>query len=69
MVNTDQGRQFTSFAWTGRLKRVDTRISMGGKGCCLDNIFIERLRRSLKYECVYLYAWETGAQARAGLGS
>ncbi len=68
IMNTDQGSQFTSFAWTDRLKRVGTRISMDGKGRCLDNIFIERLWRSLKYECVYLHAWETGSQARAGVG-
>ncbi|MCV2866924.1 DDE-type integrase/transposase/recombinase [Albidovulum sediminicola] len=43
VMNTDQGSQFTSFAWTDRLKRIGTRISMGGKGRCLDNIFIERL--------------------------
>ncbi|RWR51076.1 hypothetical protein EOW66_12415 [Sinirhodobacter huangdaonensis] len=63
-----QGAQFTSFAWTDRLKRIGTRISMDGKGRCLDNIFIERLWRSLKYECVYLHAWETGSQAKAGVG-
>ncbi|GLQ38809.1 transposase [Rhizobium albus] len=68
IMNTDQGSQFTSFAWTDRLKRVGTRISMDGKGRCLDNIFIERLWRSLKYECVYLHAWETGSQAKAGVG-
>ena len=68
IMNTDQGSQFTSFAWTDRLKRVGTRISMDGKGRCIDNIFIERLWRSLKYECVYLHAWETGSQARAGIG-
>nr|WP_254216577.1 IS3 family transposase [Tabrizicola sp. TH137] len=68
IMNTDQGAQFTSFAWTNRLKRVGTRISMDGKGRCLDNIFIERLWRSLKYECVYLHAWETGSQARTGIG-
>ena len=79
IMNTDQGSQFTSFAWTDRLKRVGTRISplahetcaagqrMDGKGRCLDNIFIERLWRSLKYECVYLHAWETGSQAKAGV--
>ena len=67
-MNTDQGSQFTSFDWTYRLKRVGTRISMDGKGRCLDNIFIERLCRSLKYECVYLHAWETGSQAKAGIG-
>jgi putative transposase len=68
IMNTDQGSQFTSFAWTDRLKRVDTRISMDGKGRCLDNILIKRLWRSLKYECVYLQAWETGSQAKAGIG-
>ncbi len=68
IMNTDQGSQFTSFAWTDRLKRLGTRISMDGKGRCLDNIFIERLWRSLKYECIYLHAWETGSQAKAGTG-
>jgi putative transposase len=68
IMNTDQGSQFTSFVWTDRLKRVGTRISMDGKGRCIDNIFIERLWRSLKYECVYLHAWETGSQAKAGIG-
>ena len=69
IMNTDQGSQFTSFAWTDRLKRVGTRISMDGKGRCIDNVFIERLWRSLKYECVYLHAWETGSQAKAAIGS
>lgn len=67
-MNTDQGPQFTSFAWTDRLKRVGTRISMDGKGRCIDNVFIKRLWRSLKYECVYLHAWETGSQAKAAIG-
>jgi putative transposase len=67
-MNTDQGSQFKSFAWPDRLKRVGTRILMDGKGRCLDNIFIERLWRSLKYECVYLQAWETGSQAKTGIG-
>jgi putative transposase len=67
IMNTDQGSQFTSFAWTDRLKRIGTRISMDGKGRCLDNIFIERLWRSLKYECVCLHAWETGSQAGLAL--
>ena len=58
IVNTDQGSQFTSFAWTDRPKRIGTRYSMDGTGRCLDNIFIERLWRSLTYECVYLHAWE-----------
>ena len=43
IMNTDQGSQFTSFAWTDQMKRIGTRISMDGKGCCLDNAFIERL--------------------------
>ena len=60
--------QFTSFDWTDRLKRAKTKISMDGKARYLDNIFIERLWRSLKYECVYLHAWETGSQAKAGVG-
>lgn len=67
IMNTDQGSQFTSFAWTDRLRRMDIRISMDGKGRFLDNIFVERLWRTLKYECVYLHAWETGSQARAGI--
>lgn len=67
IMNTDQGSQFTSFAWTDRLRRMGVRISMDGKGRFLDNIFVERLWRSLKYECVYLHAWETGSQARAGI--
>jgi len=67
-MNTDQGSQFTSFVWTDQLRRSGIRISMDGKGRFLDNIFIERLWRSMKYECVYLHAWETGSQAKAGVG-
>ena len=67
IMNSDQGSQFTSFAWTDRLRRMGVRISMDGKGRFLDNIFVERLWRTLKYECVYLHAWETGSQARAGI--
>ncbi|WP_237059692.1 IS3 family transposase [Loktanella sp. M215] len=67
IMNSDQGSQFTSFAWTDRLRRSCVRISMDGKGRYLDNIFIERLWRTLKYECVYLHVWETGSQARAGV--
>ena len=69
IMNTDQGSQFTSFAWTDRLKRNGVRISMDGKGRFLDNIFVERLWRSLKYECVYLHAWESGSEAKAGVGN
>ncbi|MBG6199800.1 putative transposase [Labrenzia sp. EL_13] len=67
IMNTDQESQFTSFAWTDRLRRMGVRISMGGKRRFLDNIFVERLWRTLKYECVHLHAWETGSQARAGV--
>ena len=67
IMNTDQGSQFTSFLWTDQLRRSGIRISMDGKGRFLDNIFIERLWRSMKYECVYLHAWETGSQAKAGI--
>ena len=67
IMNSDQGSQFTSFAWTDSLRRSGIRISMDGKGRYLDNILIERLRRTLKYECVYLHVWETGSHARAGV--
>ena len=68
IFNTDQGSQFTSWAWIHRLKQAGVRISMDGKGRFLDNIFIERLWRSLKYECVYLHAFSGGREARAGIG-
>src|ERR1700723_4067299 len=54
IFNTDQGSQFTSLAFTNTLKDADIRISMDGRGRWMDNVFIERLWRSLKYECVYL---------------
>jgi len=55
IFNTDQGSQFTSFDFTGVLKAAEITISMDGRGRCMDNIFIERLWRSLKYEAVYLH--------------
>ena len=67
IMNTDQGSQFTSLAWTDRLRRSDVRISMDGKGRFLDNIFVERLWPSLTYECVCLHAWETGSEAKTGV--
>jgi hypothetical protein len=67
-IPTDQRSQFTSFDWTDRLKRAKTKISLDGKALYLDNIFVEPLWRTIKYECVYLHAWETGSQARAGVG-
>lgn len=68
IFNTDQGSQFTSAAFTGVLETAGVRISMDGKGRCLDNVFIERLWRSLKYEDVYLRAYATGSEARLGIG-
>ena len=68
IFNTDQGSQFTSFAFTNVLRDNGIRISMDGRGRWLDNVFIERLWRNLKYECVYLYAFEIGSEARAGIG-
>jgi putative transposase len=68
IFNTDQGSQFTSSAFTGRLSAAGVRISMDGKGCWRDNVFVERLWKSVKYEEVYLRAYETVSQARAGIG-
>lgn len=67
IFNTDQGSQFTSEGFTGLLLSSDVKISMDGKGRALDNIFIERLWRSVKYESVYLSQWETVREARLGL--
>lgn len=67
IFNTDQGSQFTSFKWIAVLKDAGVKISMDGKGRFMDNIFIERLWRSLKYECVYLHAWSGGREAKAGI--
>ena len=68
IFNTDQGSQFTSEAFTGLLKEHGVRISMDGKGSYRDNLFIERLWRTLKYEEVYLKAYEDGREARISLG-
>lgn len=65
---TDQGCQFTSIEFIEVLKEAGVRISMDSKGRWMDNIMIERLWRSLKYECVYLHAFETGSEAKAGIG-
>ena len=69
IFNTDQGSQFTSCDFTDVLKAHEIKISMDGKGRWMDNVFIERLRRSMKYECVYLKVFETGVQARAEIGA
>jgi putative transposase len=67
IFNTDQGSQFTSDDFTGRLKSAEIRISMDGKGRAIDNIFVERLWRTVKYEHVYLHAPETGLELWEGL--
>ncbi len=69
IINSDQGSQFTSEDYTSLFTpdQVPTQISMDGKGRCIDNIFIERLWRSVKYECVYLHAFEDGVQLYEGL--
>ncbi len=68
IFNTDQGSQFTSDEFISALQQYpDIRISMDGKGRWMDNVMIERLWRSLKYECVYLHAFETGSEVRRGL--
>ncbi len=68
IFNTDQGAQFTSEAFTGLLQLHGIRISMDGKRSYNDNLFIERLWRSVKYEEVYLKAYQDGREARAGIG-
>ena len=67
IFNSDQGSQFTSPRFTEVLTGAGVRISMDGRGRWMDNVFIERLWRSLKYECVYLHAFETGSELRVGL--
>ena len=68
IFNTDQGSQFTSDAFTGLLKASEIQISMDGKGSWKDNVFVERLWKSVKYEEVYLRAYESVPEARTGLG-
>jgi putative transposase len=69
IFNTDQGCQFTSFQFTEALTKAGVRISMDGRGRWRDNIMVERLWRSLKYESVYLNAYESGSEARSGIGA
>ena len=68
IFNTGQGSQFTSLAFTGRLQAAGIRISMDGRGRCIDDIFIERLWRSLKYEAIYLHEIADGFEARRLIG-
>ena len=67
IFNTDQGSQFTSAAFTGTLAAAGIRISMDGRGRWMDNVFIERLWRSLKYEDIYLKGYAEGRDAKAGI--
>ena len=68
IFNTDQGSQFTSTEFTSVLQREKIAISMDGKGCWRDNVFVERLWRSVKYEEVYLHAYASVPKARSGIG-
>jgi putative transposase len=68
VFNTDQGVQFTARAWTGRLEAAGVAVSMDGKGRCLDNVFVERLWRTVKYEDVYLWRYEDVPHLQRGLG-
>ena len=68
IFNTDQGSPFTSLVFTGRLQAGGIRVSMNGRGRCLDNVFIERLWCSLKYEAVYLHEIADGLTARRVIG-
>ena len=67
IVNTDQGSQFTGSSFIGVLDSHGIRISMDGKGCWRDNVFVERLWRSIKYEEVYLHAYDSVTAARTGI--
>ena len=69
IFNTDQGVQFTALAFTERLKQAGVLISMDGRGRCLDNVFVERLWRTVKYEDIYLRTYATVAELERGLRS
>ena len=68
IFNTDQGSQFTGEAFTQQLKKNEIAISMDGKGCWRDNVFVERIWRTIKYEEVYLRAYDSVHEARTSLG-
>jgi putative transposase len=68
VFNTDQGVQFTAQAWTTRLESAGVAVSMDGKGRCLDNVFVERLWRTVKYEDIYLKGYETVLELTSGMG-
>ena len=68
IFNTDQGVQFTAAAFTGRLEAAGVAVSMDGRGRCLDNVFVERLWRTVKYEDIYLWRYEAVPELQRGLG-
>jgi putative transposase len=68
VFNSDQGVQFTAAAWTGQLESAGVAVSMDGRGRCLDNVFVERLWRTVKYEDIYLWGYEGVPQLQQGLG-
>src|SRR5207237_2103322 len=68
VFNTDQGVQFTAEAWTSRLEAAGVAVSMDGRGRALDNVFVERLWRSVKYEDIYVRGYEAVPEVRHGLG-
>lgn len=67
VFNTDEGVKFTAEAWTSRLKAAGVQVSMDGRGRCLDNVFVERLWRSVKYEDIYLRCYEAVPELQRGL--
>ncbi len=67
IFNSDQGVQFTAAAFTGRLEAAGIKVSMDGRGRCLDNVFVERLWRTVKYEDIYLYRYESVLELQRGL--
>ena len=69
MFNTDQGVQFTAAAFTGRLESAGVAVSMDGRGRCLDNVFVERLWRRVKYEDIYLRGYEAVPELERGLAA
>jgi putative transposase len=69
VFNTDQGVQFTALEWTGRLEKAGVQVSMDGKGRCLDNVFVERLWRTVKYEDVYIRGYEQVSELKRGLNA
>jgi putative transposase len=68
ILNTDQGSQFTCAAWVELVEQNNIKLSMNGRGRCIDNIFIERLWRTIKYEHIFLHSFETVHEAKQSIG-